>query len=118
MLLQEIANSLDLTLMTPSIPLDRPVVSGYAADLLSCVMAAAKAGTLWVTLQAHPNVVAVASLLNLAGVIITEGATISPETLARAEQEGIPLFSTAAGTYTVAGDLTAVGRGGGEEIAE
>ena len=56
MLLQQIADALDLSLMTPSISLDRPVVSGYAADLLSCAMAAAKAGTLWITLQAHPNV--------------------------------------------------------------
>jgi hypothetical protein len=118
MLLQQIADALDLSLMTPSISLDRPVVSGYAADLLSCAMAAAKAGTLWITLQAHPNVVAVASLLNLAGVIITEGAAISAETLARATQENIPLFSTTSGTYTMAGKLAALGIVGAEVIAE
>ncbi len=107
--LQEIADALNLKLMTPTTSLDRPVLSGYASDLLSCVMAAAKAGALWVTLQAHPNVVAVASLLNLAGVIITEGATISAETLARAEQENVPLFSTPAGTFTVVGQLAGMG---------
>ena len=116
MQLQEIADALKLTLMTHSTSLDRPVTSGYAADLLSCVMAAAKAGTLWVTLQAHPNVVAVASLLNLAGVIITEGAAIGAETLARAEQENIPLFSTLAGTFTIAGHLAALGIVGVEEM--
>lgn len=118
MLLQQIADALELSLMTPSTSLDRPVVSGYAADLLSCAMAGAKAGTLWITLQAHPNVVAVASLLNLAGVIITEGAVISAETLARATQENIPLFSTTSGTYTIAGKLAALGVVGAEVIAE
>ncbi len=118
MLLQQIADALELSLMTPSTSLDRPVVSGYAADLLSCAMAGATAGTLWITLQAHPNVVAVASLLNLAGVIITEGAVISAETVGRATQENIPLFSTASGTYTIAGKLAALGVVGAEVIAE
>ena len=48
--------------------MEREVTGGYTSDLLSCVMAGAKAGNVWITLQAHPNVVAVASLLDLAAV--------------------------------------------------
>jgi len=53
-------------------------------------MKGAKEGDLWVTLPSHLNVVAVASLLNLGGVIITEGHRPDPETIARAESEGSP----------------------------
>ncbi len=109
MLLHEIAEGLTLEHLTPTLAADRPVLCGYAADLLSCVMAAAKAGTLWVTLQAHPNVVAVAGLTNMAGVIVTENAPVGPETLARAQQEGIPFFRTAASTFTVVAQLAALG---------
>ena len=47
---------------------------GYSSDLLSCVMAGAKKDCLWVTLQAHLNIVAVAALNEVAAVIITENA--------------------------------------------
>jgi hypothetical protein len=89
--------------------LDRNVVSGYASDLLSCVMAKAQAGTVWVTLQAHPNVVAVASLLNLAAVIVTEGVTPDRETVMRAQENGVTLLGSAETTFTVVGRLSALG---------
>lgn len=89
--------------------LDREILSGYASDLLSCVMAKAQAGTVWVTLQAHPNVVAVASLLNLAAVIITEGVTPDAETVSRAEENGVTLLGSSEATFAVVGRLSALG---------
>ncbi|MGQ9489488.1 MAG: serine kinase [Anaerolineae bacterium] len=53
---------------------DREVTGGYACDLLSYVMANAKAGDLWITIQGHPNIVAVATLVGLAGIVLVEGA--------------------------------------------
>jgi hypothetical protein len=85
------------------------VTGGYASDLLSCVMASAKAGNIWITLQAHPNVVAVASLLELAAVIITEGVSPDPETASKAQEMHITLLSTPKDTFTVAGELAALG---------
>jgi hypothetical protein len=59
--LSEIIQALDLKLLTQ--PQDfssiKPTV-GYSADLLSCVMAGAAHQSIWVTLQAHLNIVAVA----------------------------------------------------------
>jgi hypothetical protein len=73
--LQEIINQLDLKILTQSIDFQAAYPdSGYASDLLSCVMAGAKKGGLWVTLQAHINIVAVAALLDLSAIIITEDA--------------------------------------------
>jgi DRTGG domain len=88
---------------------DRSVIGGYAADLLSCAMKSAKKDFIWVTLQSHLNVVAVASLLGLAGVIITEGNRPDQETVARAENEGVTLMVTPKTTFTVVGELTLLG---------
>ena len=72
-------------------------------------MARAKGGNVWATLQAHPNVVAVASLLELAAVIVTEGAPIPDEVIAKAEEERIPLLSTPHTTFWVVGELARLG---------
>lgn len=109
MRLVDIVNDLELEVLAPDVPLDGWVSAGYAADLLSCVMARAREGTLWITLQTHPNVVAVGSMLNLAGVVISEGSHVPPETIARASEEGVPLLTTTATTYAVAGRLMALG---------
>jgi predicted transcriptional regulator len=87
----------------------REISGGYSADLLSCVMARAKHGNLWLTLQAHPNVIAVASLLELAAVIVTEDAPVTADVIARANSEGIPVLSTPHTTYWIAGELARLG---------
>jgi serine kinase of HPr protein (carbohydrate metabolism regulator) len=109
MRLVDIVNGLELEVLTPDVSLDGWVTAGYAADLLSCVMARARECTLWITLQAHPNVVSVSSMLNLAGVVITEGSHVPPDMIARAIEEGVPLLTTPATTYAVAGRLMALG---------
>ena len=110
MTLQEIIEKLELTVLTT--PKDFKKVQpngGYASDLLSCVMAGAKPGNLWITLQAHTNIVAVAALTDAAAIIITEGAMPDAPTIARANQEGINLFSTPKLTFQVVGMLWELG---------
>ncbi len=107
--LKQIIEHLKLEPVSSAQEIDRPVAGGYATDLLSCAMKSAKRDDLWVTLQSHLNVVAVASLLNLAGVIITEGHRPDPETIARADKEGVTLMVTSKTTYTVIGELTVLG---------
>ena len=72
-------------------------------------MAGAKRGGLWITLQAHSNVVAVGALLELSAIIITEDAAPDSETIAKANEEGVSLLSTTSPTYTVAGKLWELG---------
>ena len=107
--LKEITERLNLEVVSPSRFMDRTVTGGYAADLLSCAMKGAKKDYIWVTLQSHLNVVAVASLLDLAGVIITEGNRPDQETITRAEKEGVTLMVTAKTTFSVVGELTLLG---------
>ncbi len=105
----EIAAALGLTVTVGQEHLDREVTGGYASDLLSCVMAGASKGNVWITLQAHPNVIAVAELIDLACVIITEGTQPDQETLTKAQGRGIPVLLTKATTFTVAGQLYELG---------
>jgi predicted transcriptional regulator len=109
MKLEELCHQLSLEVRAAAGKLDAEVTGGYACDLLSCVMAKAQAGNVWITLQGHPNIVAVASLINLAGIIVAEGMSIEPATLQKAEQEGIPILATSLTTYTVVCKLAALG---------
>lgn len=92
--------------------LDREVTGGYASDLLSCVMAGAQQGNIWVTLQAHMNVIAVAVLLDLSAVVITEGARPEAQVLARASEKGMPVLLCKQGSFTTVTRLAQVGISG------
>lgn len=113
MQVEQIVEYLGLTVIEDA-DLTREISGGYASDLLSCVMAGAAAGNVWVTLQCHPNVIAIASLLDLAAVVITEGMVPDGETVRRAHEEAINLLGTARDTFTVVGQLVALGIGGNE----
>ncbi len=108
--IDQIIQTLGLTVLTE--PKDFATITpagGYTSDLLSCVMAGAVHGGIWVTLQAHGNIVAVAALLEQAAVIITEGAMPDPGTIDKANQEGVTLLSTERPTFEVVGKLWEMG---------
>ncbi len=108
--LQEIIDSLSLTpITTPKDYQEIIPTCGYTSDLLSCVMSGAVHQSVWVTLQAHINIVAVATLLDLSAIIITEGAKPDENTLAKANEEGINLFSTEETSFAISGKLWQLG---------
>lgn len=108
--LDQIIRELNLTALTQTSDFSEIIPEGgYASDLLSCVMAGAGRKNLWVTLQAHNNVVAVAALLELSAVIITENAQPDAETVAKATQENVILLSTPKTTFHVVGRLWEMG---------
>jgi predicted transcriptional regulator len=72
-------------------------------------MAKARQGNIWVTLQSHLNIVAVAALLQLAGIIITEGMQPDAATLEKAGAEGIPILTTPHTTFTIVSQLAKLG---------
>jgi hypothetical protein len=83
--------------------------SGYCSDLLSCVMTGAEPDGVWITLMAHGNIVAVAALLDLAAIIITEDAQPDPDTISKANEKGVTLLSTPESNFTVIGQLWELG---------
>ncbi|MBN2199235.1 MAG: serine kinase [Candidatus Aminicenantes bacterium] len=114
MTVEEIARSLDLTVLSGGPRLSQPVAGGYASDLLSDVMANSREGDIWITLQTHQNIIAVAKLKNLSAVVLVNSRTPDPETLQKAEQEGIVLCRTADPAFVFSGRLyELLGRGKG-----
>lgn len=109
MVLQEIVTGLDLEVKTPRIDLRREVTGGYASDLLSDVMGNAHDGNIWVTLQIHLNIVAVASLKGLSGIILVNSRIPDEDTVKRAVAENIPIMTTPLPTFELVGRLYALG---------
>jgi predicted transcriptional regulator len=72
-------------------------------------MAGAPRHGIWVTLQAHGNIVAVAALLELAAVIITEGAMPDENTIQKANDEGVTLLSSTRSSFNIIGQLWEMG---------
>jgi len=111
MTLRQIAQQLDLELLTPELAehLDEDVAEGHVSDLMSDALANAPADGLWVTIHAHMNVVAVAVHADLAGVVMADGRRPDEAVRARAVEEGIVLLSTPQTSFEVVGRLYELG---------
>ena len=109
MTLGDVVKELDLDVRTGTDYMDRAIEGGYVSDLLSDVIAGAKEGDLWMTLQIHQNIVAVAFLNNLAGIVIVGGREPESETLEKAEEQGVPIMVSELPSYEVAGRLYQMG---------
>jgi hypothetical protein len=112
MKLRDIVEKLDLEVKSGEAGLDRDVICGYVSDLMSDVIAHTEKGDLWVTLQTHLNIVAVASMKELAGVVLINGRQPEAETLKRAVQEGITILVSALPAFEVVGRLYGLGISG------
>lgn len=92
--------------------LQKDVTGCYISDLLSDVMANSRDHELWITLQTHPNIVAVAVIKGISGVIITNGRNPEPDTVNKANVENVTLMTSSNPTFDVAGMLYSLLRGG------
>jgi predicted transcriptional regulator len=107
MKVQELAERLELTAATRVF--DKDVTGVYISDMVSDVIANAKAGDLLVTAQAHANVIAAANLVDTCGIVITQGKTLAEDVVKMAEKAEIPVFTTALNRWQVATKLYEAG---------
>lgn len=105
MTVAEIGNKLSLTLKCGEDGIDREVTGGYVGDLLSLVMGKAQSGNAWVTIQTNINIMAVASLTDVAMIILAEGLSPDPNTAKRSDMEGIPVYSTEKTAFDIVCEL-------------
>ena len=85
--------------------LDREITGGYTSDLLSDVMGNADAGQIWVTLQTHKNIMAIASLKELGAVVLVKGYEPEADAAEQSNEEGIPILSSEEECFELTGML-------------
>jgi hypothetical protein len=86
---------------------DEELTGAYTSDLLSDVMANARDGGALITIQAHKNTVAVATLVNIRAIIVCNNRPLPEDMLEAAKDEGIAVLLTKENQYTVSGKLWA-----------
>ena len=94
MTVEQLSQELQLTVFGGNKGLMAEISGGYTSDLLSDVMGYAAAGNVWITLQTHKNVMAIASLKELAAIVLVKGFTPDQDTLDQANEEGIPILGS------------------------
>lgn len=109
MKINEVVKELNLEVQTNTCNLEKEITGGYASDLLSDVIANSKEGNIWVTLQVHQNIVAVASLKKLSGIILVNSRAPEEETIKKAEGEDIPIMVSQLSTFELIGKLHSLG---------
>jgi hypothetical protein len=112
MKLNDLAGRLGWELMTRNLPVEAEVKTGYASDLLSDVLANSIEGDLWVTRQTHLNIVAIAVMRDLSGILLANGVEPDPDTVEKAVEKMVPIFRTSLPTFEVVGRLYQLGISG------
>jgi hypothetical protein len=109
MTIREVVDNSQLEILAWPEGLDNEVTGGYASDLLSDVIAHSRSGNLWVTLQTHRNIVAVATLKELAAIVLVNGRIPDPETLEKAREEKVILLGSRLPAFELVGRLYQMG---------
>ena len=104
MTVKDIIERLDLNCLNEA-NLDAEVSGAYASDLLSDVMGNARSGQVWITMQTHKNVTAIASLKDIPAVIIVRDGVPDDDMLEHAKDEDICLLVSKDATFEVCGKL-------------
>lgn len=73
---------------------EREIHGAYAGDLLSWVMGRAGEGCVWATIMTNVNVVAVASLADVAAAVICEKSEIPEDVISTAKEKSVTLLRT------------------------
>lgn len=105
----DLIKELDLVNITDSLDENTEFTGVYIGDLLSLVMSRAKQGDIWITIQTHINVVAVADLLDLSAILVAEGMEIDEDTIIKANDLGLPILQSQMSAYELACGINRLG---------
>jgi len=99
-----------LSLTPLSVPDGEREASGvYIGDLLSWVMGRAQSDNVWLTIMSNLNIVAVATLADVACILLCECVTPEESVRATAEAKGVNILTTEMTAYEVAKKLAELG---------
>lgn len=109
MKVKDIIEKLQLKVLAGSEGLENEAAGVYISDLLSWVMSNGNKGNVWITVQAHPNIIAVASLLEFSCIIVPEDVEIEEITVEKANGENIPILQSNESGYELCSKLKELG---------
>lgn len=109
MVVEDVIDQLQLKIVAGEKGLSKKITSGFVGDLLSVVMGKSKEGAIWITIQSHVNIIAVAVLNDLSCIVITEGFEVDQETIAKANEENIPILTTTDSSFNIVKGLLELG---------
>lgn len=107
--LKRIIDDFNLELVTGD-PQEIEIVKGYTSDLLSEVMSIGNAD-IWITVQSHSNIVAVATIIGVKAIALVNGREYSQDSVDKAKQEGICLLKTKENAFVLSGKIYAMLQG-------
>ena len=109
MTVKEMAQTLSLTpLAVPEE--DRTFSEVYIGDLLSWVMGQAKSGNVWITIMSNINIVAVATLTDVACIVLAESVTPDEQVCATAKAKGVNIYTSEKTAYELAAELASLSK--------
>ncbi|MBZ4662645.1 MAG: AraC family transcriptional regulator [Caloramator sp.] len=109
MKVKDIVDAINFEVLAGAEGLDREVKGVYTCDLLSWVMSHGKQNNVWITVQIHPNIIAVATLLEFSCIIIPENIDVEEATLNKANNENIPVLQSNLNAYEICIELNKLG---------
>ncbi len=101
----DIVAELNLKVYAGGKGLDRMITGAYTSDLLSDVMGKAEEGDIWITMQTHKNIIAIADLKDLSGIIIVNGNVPGQDTMFKSDELNIPVLVTDDSAFRISGRL-------------
>ena len=73
---------------------DRQITGCYVGDLLSWVMGRADSGDAWITVMSNINIVAVASLVDAACILLAESVSVDEDVISKANAQDIVILKS------------------------
>ena len=102
----DLREKLGLEILTSKDYEDSEIKGCYIGDLLSWVMGRAQQDDVWITIMSNINIAAVASLADVACVILAEGVRPDEGVAEKADKQGIIIFSSDKTSYELACDIS------------
>ena len=99
--IKEAAEKLNLKILVNG-DMDREITDCYIGDLLSWVMGRAGEDSIWLTVMGNINSIAVATLADVACIVLVENASLDDDAKAKAEALDVTILQTEENSYHLA----------------
>ncbi|HEY68384.1 MAG TPA: hypothetical protein G4N97_08965 [Thermoflexia bacterium] len=109
MKLREVLSIIEGKAISKEVDLNQDVRMGCGADLMSDVLAFTHEGTLLMSGLTNPQIVRTAEMAGIKAIVFVRGKIPPPETIALAEEKGIPLLASKYTMFETCGRLYQAG---------